>query len=92
MHGGGLQTFGLTLEAEKQEIQQKATEQEEEDVQEFQLGVVDNGGQHQVERHQQHDGRKAGGNLVSVRKILCLHSQVQEAAKGGSRGEPGEEA
>lgn len=69
MHGGGLHTFGLTLEAEKQEIQQEATEQEEEDVQEFHLGVVDNGGQHQVEGHQQHDGRKAGGNLQRAQRV-----------------------
>lgn len=68
-HGGGLHTFGLTVEAEKQEVQQEATEQEEEDVQEFHLGVVDNGGQHQVERHQQHDGRKAGRNLQRAQRV-----------------------
>lgn len=69
MHGGGLHTFGLTLEVEKQEIHQEATEQEEEDVQEFHLGVVDNGGQHQVERHQEHDGRKEGGNLQMAQRV-----------------------
>lgn len=69
MHGGSLHAFGLTLEAEKQEIHQDATEQEEEEVQEFHLGVVHNRSQHQVKRHQEHDGRKAGGNLQRERRV-----------------------
>lgn len=92
MHSGRLYTLGLTLEVEKQEVHREASEHEQEDVQEFHLGVVNDGCQHQVEGHQEHDDRDEGGNLVSVVKIPCLYSQVQETGEGGSIGEPGQEA
>lgn len=68
MPSGCLHAFELTLEVEKQEIHQEATEQEEEDVQGFHLRMVDNGCQNQVERHQEHDGRNEGGNLQRVQR------------------------
>lgn len=66
MEGGHLQILGLTPEVEKQEIDQEATEQEQEDVQELYLGMVNDGCQHQVERSKEHDGRDDGGDLQWV--------------------------
>lgn len=92
MHSGRLYALGLTLEVEKQEVHREATEHKQEDVQELNLGMVNDGCQHQIERHQEHDGRDEGGNLVSMGKILCLYSQIQETGEGGSTDEPGQEA
>ena len=63
IQGGHLQTPGLAVEIDKQEIDRDATEQEQEDVQELNLGVVDDGRQHQVERSKEHDDRDDGGDL-----------------------------
>lgn len=69
MRRGRLHALGLTPEVEKQEIHQEATEQEAEDVQEFCLGVVDDGCQHQVERYQEHDGGNEGGDLQRAQRV-----------------------
>lgn len=68
MCSGCFHTFGLALKAEKQEIHQEATEQEEKDIQGFHLGMVDNECQYQVERHQEHDGRNEDGNLQRAQR------------------------
>lgn len=56
MQRGHLQTLGLVLEVDKQEIDQESTEQRQEDVQELYLGMADDGCQHQAERSKEHDG------------------------------------
>lgn len=49
MQGSRLQTLGLALEVDKQEIEQESPEQEQEDVQELYLGITDDGCQHHIE-------------------------------------------
>lgn len=70
MRSGRLYTLGLALEVEEQEVHWEATEHEQEDVQEFHLGMVDDGGQYQVERHQEHDGRDEGGDLQTHKEVI----------------------
>lgn len=72
MHSGRLYTLGLTLEVEKQEVHREASEHEQEDVQEFHLGVVNDGCQHQVEGHQEHDDRDEGGNLQRAQRRYSI--------------------
>lgn len=72
MHSGRLYALGLTLEVEKQEVHREATEHKQEDVQELNLGMVNDGCQHQIERHQEHDGRDEGGNLQRAQRSYLI--------------------
>lgn len=65
---GSLQTLGLVLEVDKQEMDQESTEQAQEDVQELYLGITDDGCQHHTEGSKEHDGRDDGGDLQWPRR------------------------
>ena len=69
MQGDHLQTLGLVPEVDKQEIDQEATEQGQEDIQELWLGMGHDGHQHQVDRCKDHGGRDDDGDLQGQRDL-----------------------
>lgn len=66
--GGHLQTLGLVLKVDKQELDQESTEQGLEDIQELYLGMVDDGCHHQAERSKEPNGRDDGADLQWVQR------------------------
>lgn len=89
MQGDRLQTLGLELEADKQEVDQKSAEQEEEDVEELDLRMVDDGRQHQVERSKEHNDGDDGGDLQwaepwMVKRCLGVRDVIPCLARGAT--------